>query len=1165
MLESLNQSYSGWRGITRVLAITTVVLLLVTGVHGWGQGLTGEIHGLVADSSGRPVSSAVATLENAQTGLRRTTLTGNSGEYRFDQVLPGSFHLGIAAPRFKKFEQRNVDMSAGERLTLAPITLEVGPLTEVITVETTAPSLQLDSAERSGLVDFRQIQALPLKGRDSIGMLKLLPGVYDANSAVREAPGNSTLIGIYINGNRQGSLNLTLDGISTMDTGGGTGPYFQASIDAIAEVKVLLTNYQAEYGRSAGGAIHTVTRGGSRDFHGGAYYYLRNEALNTNEFFANRQGIPRAPYRFNYPGYFVGGPVLAPGTSWNRSRNRLFFFWSQEFLPRTVPGAVTFQTFPTAGERQGNFSQSLDQNGKLIAVRDPLTGAPFPGNLVPSSRISPGGQALLNLFPLPNAVDPARSYNYAFQTALEQPRTDQILRVDWNVAPGTQFYARGIKDYQATRGGFGFILASPSWPQLPIAYDIRSGGIAATLIHSFSAAAVNEVTFGVNRGLQVVSALDGDALARNQRTSFAGGLPQFFPQSNPLHLVPNATFGGVPSAPQLNIDSRYPYFGANNVWQYADNLSLSRGAHHFKLGAFADLSRKNSQLGTAFNGTFAFDRDANNPLDTGYAFSNALLGTVDSYTESTGHPVTRARDVNVEWYAQDAWRASRRLTIEAGLRFYWIRPTLGAGSQLAGFDLGAYQAAEQPPLIQPYLDPASGARVGRDPVTGQLLPAVKIGSFSTAAGSPYQGMHVYEERILDTPPIQLAPRAGVAWDVFGTGNTAVRGGFGVFYDRFPQNQATLFIGQPPLVNSPTANYTTIANLLATPLSLSPNSVFGIERNYRPPAVYNWSLGVQQSLGFGTLLDVAYVGDVSRHGMQYRDLNATPYGTNFLASSLDPTLTGGRPLPPNFLRPIAGYGSITYMEFASNSNYNALQAHLRKRLSARLTFQVSYTWSKVLDVADSPTSPVNPVLDYRSRNYGPAAFDRRQNLAWNYVYTAPALSRVWSNRFSRQALDGWEISSIVSFVSGAPTPINYSFVTAADVTGASGVGVDSRVNLTCDPNLGRGERTIYRAFDTSCVAPPTRAGLGIGSASKYPFTGPGTNNFDISLFKNFRLSESRRAQFRIETYNSFNHAQFTAVDSNGRFDATGKQVNQQFGQYTAAAPARRLVMGLKIYF
>jgi hypothetical protein len=1131
-----------------------------------GQGLTGQVSGRIHDPAGRMVSGAYIMLANADTGQKRLTKSNVAGEFIFTEVLPGNFVLRVELSNFKTVDQKGIALAASEHLVLNPIRLELGPINETLTVETSPALLQTESSDRSGLLDARQMQELSLKGRDYLGMLKLLPGFLDIASATREAPGGSTLIGLYINGNRQGTINLTLDGISTMDTGGGTGPYLEASIDAVAQVSVLLSNYRAEYGRSAGGTINTITKSGARNFHGGAYYYFRNEALNANDFFANRQGLPRPRYRFNYPGYFIGGPVVFPGTTFNKNRDKLFFFWSQEFLPRNLPSNVSFQTFPTALERQGNFSQSVDQNGQLILIRDPQTNKPFGGNLVPDSRIDPKGQALLNLFPLPNTVDPAHTYNYVFQSPIQQPRNDQILRIDWNISPRTTFYARGIKDYQATRGDFGFVLASPAWPQLPIDYQIRSQGLVGTLIHTFSPSQVNEVTFGVNRGAQTVAPLSPAGLARNARSDLNLNIPQFFPNANPFGVVPNATFAGVPNAPQLNIDPRFPYFGRNTVWDYMDNYSQISGPHNLKAGFYVEHSSKNAQLATSFNGTFAFDRDSNNPLDTGYAFSNALIGSVDSYTESDKHPVAHTRDTNVEWYMQDTWKAARRLTIDAGVRFYWIRPTLSAGTQLGGFDPGAYNRSQQPPLIQPFKDPTTGARVGRDPITGQILPAVKIGSFSTAAGTPYQGMKVANDSIMQTPPIQVAPRVGFAWDVFGNGRTAVRSGFGIYYDRFPDNQVAQLLMSPPLLNTPSANYTTISNLLATPLSLTPNSVFGIDGDFKPQAVYNWSFGVQQNIGLGMVLDAAYVGNVSRHGMQIRDLNATNYGTNFLPSSIDPTL-GNRPLPPNFLRPYLGYASIQYMEFTSNSNYNALQAQLRKRLSARMTFSLAYTWSKVLDVADAPTSFVNPVLDFNSRNYGPALFDRRHNVATNFVYSLPSFSKYWDNRFSRQALNGWELSGIASFISGAPTPVNYTFVTATDITGASGIGIDSRVDLSCDPNLSRGERTFSHTINTSCVHPPTAGELGIGNASKYPFVGPGVEDFDISLFKNFRLggNEARRLQFRLETYNTLNHTQFTAVDNNARFDSTGKQVNQAFSQYTSAAPSRRLVLGVKFYF
>jgi len=907
--------------------------------------------------------------------------------------------------------------------------------------------------------------------------------------------------------------------------------------------------------------ITTVTKSGSRDFHGGAYYYFRNEDLNANEFFNNRQGIARPLYRYNYPGYTVGGPVLIPGTGFNKDRDKLFFFWSEEFLKRDYPTNVSFQTFPTVLERQGNFTQSLDQNGKLIVVKDPLTNAAFAGNMVPASRIDPNGQGLLSVFPLPNTVDPTHTYNYVFQSDIQQPRNDQVLRIDWNISPTTQFYARGIKDYEAKKGGFGFTLASPSWPQLPVDIEFHSQGFVSTLIHTFSSSKVNELTFGVSRGTQTVAPPAPAALAANSRTSLHLNLAQFYPQSNPLNLIPNATFGGVPDAPQLNIDNRYPYFGPDNIWDYTDNYSQIRGSHNMKLGIYVEHTATNKQLGTFFNGTMAFDRDPNNPLDTGYAFSNALLGSVDNYTESSQHPVVHGRDKNVEWYAQDVWKATRRLTIDAGVRFYWIDSTISEGNLLAAFDPGTYNASQQPPLIQPYIDPASGKRVGRDPVSGVLLPAVYIGTFSSAAGTPNQGMKVYNQSILKTPPIQIAPRVGFAWDVLGNGKTAVRTGFGIFPDRFADNQVLQLVQSPPLVQTPITYYSTLSGLSSAQLVSSPHSVFGIQTNWKPPTVYNYSFGVQQNLGARTVLDAAYVGNVARHEMQIRNLNATNYGTNFLASSIDPTVTGNKPLPPNFLRPIQGFTDIQYMEFASNSNYNALQVQLSRRFSTSLTFHASYTWSKALDVADTVASPVNPYLNFNSRNYGPASYDRRHNLKLNYVYSFPSFSKHWDNKFSRQALNGWEISGISAFITGAPTAINYTLVTPADLTGATGIGIDSRVDLSCDPNQGTGGR----ALNGSCVHAPSRAGFGIGNASKFPFTGPGVENFDISLFKNFRFGETRRLQFRFETYNAFNHAQFTAVDANARFDVSGAQVNQNFGLYTAAAPARRVVLGLKFYF
>src|SRR5215831_7929062 len=699
-------------------ALYATLAALLTAGYSSGQGLTGQISGTVSDASGSAVIAEVVLL-NQGTSQTRRLMSDATGSFVFAQLLAGEYTLTISAPGFKKYQETNVVLSSSERAVVRPITLEVGAITESISVTAEAVKLQTQSAERSGTLSANMIVETPQKGRHFLSLLSLMPGVINNNNF--EGPAGGGIGGIRINGSRAGSLTVTSDGVPNVDTGNQQGPTLLPALESIGEIKVLLTNYQAEYGRNYGGSITTVTKAGTRQFHGGGYYFKRNEALNANDYFRNRDGLSRTFYRYDYPGYYMGGPVLIPGLL--KSREKLFFFWSQEYLPRTTPTPLGRLMFPTALERQGDFSQTVDTNGTVIQILDPLNNrSPFPGNVIPANRIDKAGQGLLNVFPLPNTVDPAHTFNDVFQGRVSEPHHFEVLRLDWNISPKTTFYTRlhHNSDKRISRDWFNGFPVNNTFPLITGRYEFPSRGAVGTLIHTFDPTLINEVTFGVNRYRQKDFQPEQASLDKVNRAKVGIDFPQFFPQFNPLNVIPNATFGGVLNAPSIAWEQRWIFYGTNTPYTLSDNLSKIAGKHNLKAGFFFERTSRNAVAccpGSSFPGTADFGRNTNNPLDTNYAFSNAVLGVLGSYLESDNRYHMHARYYNFEWFMQDNWRLTKRLTLDVGLRFYHIDSTTSAGSKLASFEPALYDPAKAVKLIEPYLSPSSTVRQGRNPAT----------------------------------------------------------------------------------------------------------------------------------------------------------------------------------------------------------------------------------------------------------------------------------------------------------------------------------------------------------------------------------------------------------------------------------------------------------------
>lgn len=1075
-------------------------LLIILGVNAATAQTTGSIEGTVTDVSEAAVPGASVRLTNQGTRVVVSLTTNTAGYYRAENLPVGNYTVEVSSAGFKSFAVTNVKLDAASRVRV-DAALEVGQVQESITVEASPVQVDTTSGTVSAIITREQVDTAVLNGRNYSRLAMLLPGaVYHSGSdelsgAGLSAPGSP----VSINGVNNKSSGWFVDGAYNMNVGNGEANPHIPVLDSLEEVQVQTSNYSARYGSTGGSVINAVTRSGTRDLRFSVYEYLRNEKLDARNFFAPT----RPSLRQNQFGFAVGGPVVLPG--YGRDRTKTFFFWSEDWRLRRN-ALVGLTATPTPAIREGNFTSDANRAGPPI--RDPLTNQPYPNNRIPANRLNQNaGLMLQTYFPQPNYVgEPFRNYINNGVRRLD-PRTDTV-KIDHHFSERWRGSFRIAND--------DVTIAEPSVPlfgatPFPTLRQTEStSGLTGTarLNAIISSRMTNEFSYSFKR-YDVNLLIEASDVASPTRPA---GLTirDFFPNANDLNLIPNIAiaqgWGGIGTS-QLPLQ---PATDDNGTW--VNNFSLIQGSHTIQAGISVWQYRKHQAVFNQTMGSYSFDGSF-----TGHPVSDFLHGLARTYGQSQDRYIRDYRFNQIEFYVQDDWRVSRRLTLNLGLRFYRMPLQTVQGDLMSSFDPGRFDPSRAPEIAPngilipgPNYDPLNGVVVA-----GQGVP-----------------------RGFAQPHNAWGPRFGFAWDPRGNGKIAVRGGYGISYLTSGTNQSGMVLNPPFNVRVDLNNVSLDDPSGGVPVAPRPVGMSSFSFDFKRPMVHSWSTTMQSELPGQFLASIGYVGTRGTNWEVWIDRNAPDFAGRPPGLDFD-TRINTNTVNINQIRPYIGYGGITEYNSGLTSTYHSLQTSVQRRFRAGLAVQAVYTYGKTIGESQTRRDMrVQNPLNWRAER-GPVDFDRTHVFSSNYIYAIPLLKG--RRDLLGQIAGNWELSGFVTAQSGLALSPGIATATR---------GLASRPDATGeDPS---GPRSLTQWFNPAAFMAPVFGRY--GNSGTGVLRGPGMVIWDAAITKAFPVTEKARFRFNAEFYNLLNSVNYLGVDT-----TLG---SGNYGRITSTRDARRVQLGLR---